>query len=78
MTDLDRRVDTVLPAMDDPADTAATTALTVDAVGREIGGRAIVDDVTFDVADGELFVLVGPSGNHEFFLHLRVPPRGSA
>jgi len=63
MTDLDRRIDTVSTAMDDdPADTAAATALAVDGVRREIGDAVIVDDVSFEVTDGELFVLVGPSG----------------
>lgn len=64
MTDLDRRVDTVLTPMDtdDHPQAPASSALAVDGVRREIAGRAIVDDVSFEVADGELFVLVGPSG----------------
>jgi iron(III) transport system ATP-binding protein len=66
VTDLDRRVDTVPHAMTreehpGPA-TERTIALAVHGVRREIGGRAIVDDVSFEVADGELFALVGPSG----------------
>ncbi|WP_380168877.1 ABC transporter ATP-binding protein [Jannaschia sp. R86511] len=39
-----------------------TLALAVHGARRVIGGRAIVDDVSFDVAEGELFALVGPSG----------------
>ncbi len=66
MTDLDRRVDTVLGAMDgealDHGGPERTVALAVHGARREIGGRAIVDDVSFEVADGELFALVGPSG----------------
>ena len=37
-------------------------ALSVDGVTRHIGGRDVVDRVSFDVADGELVVIVGPSG----------------
>jgi iron(III) transport system ATP-binding protein len=37
-------------------------ALTVDSVSRRIGDRDVVDDVSFEVTDGELMVLVGPSG----------------
>jgi iron(III) transport system ATP-binding protein len=37
-------------------------ALVVDHVSRAIGGRNVVDRVSFEVADGELMVLVGPSG----------------
>jgi len=64
MTDLDRRVGTVATPMgtDERLPPTAATALAVRNARREIGGRAIVDDVSFDVADGELFVLVGPSG----------------
>lgn len=66
MTDLDRRGDIVLGAMDgealDHGGPERTIALAVHGARREIGGRAIVDDVSFEVADGELFALVGPSG----------------
>lgn len=66
MTDLDRPVATVTASMDQPApddgDQAHTIALAVRGVRRQIGDRAIVDDVSFEVADGELFALVGPSG----------------
>ena len=66
MTDLDRRVDTVPHAMthEEPTGPAAEReiALAVRSARREIDGRAIVDDVSFEVADGELFALVGPSG----------------
>jgi iron(III) transport system ATP-binding protein len=37
-------------------------ALSVRDVSRRIGGRDVVDRVSFDVADGELVVVVGPSG----------------
>jgi len=43
-------------------DTMKPAALSVTEVRREIDGRAIVNDASFDVAEGELFVLVGPSG----------------
>ncbi len=39
-----------------------TPALSVNGARREIDGRAIVANATFEVLEGELFVLVGPSG----------------
>jgi iron(III) transport system ATP-binding protein len=36
--------------------------LSVSGVTRRIGGRDVVDQVSFDVADGELVAIVGPSG----------------
>jgi len=37
-------------------------ALSVNGVTRRIAGRDVVDQASFDVADGELVVIVGPSG----------------
>jgi thiamine transport system ATP-binding protein len=37
--------------------------LTLERVGVEIDGRRILDDVSFDVADGERLALLGPSGS---------------
>ncbi|MGF1665107.1 MAG: ABC transporter ATP-binding protein [Acidimicrobiia bacterium] len=37
-------------------------ALAVDGVTRTIAGHGVVDRVSFEVADGELVVIVGPSG----------------
>jgi iron(III) transport system ATP-binding protein len=37
-------------------------ALAVSDITRRIAGRDVVDSVSFDVADGELVVIVGPSG----------------
>jgi iron(III) transport system ATP-binding protein len=37
-------------------------ALEVEGVSRRIGPHTILSDVTFDLADGELLMLVGPSG----------------
>ncbi len=41
---------------------SAAAAVSVTGLRREIGGRTVVDDATFEVFEGELFVLVGPSG----------------
>ena len=53
--------DTVATPMDANLD-LPRAALSVDGVTRHIGGRDVVDQVSFDVADGELVVIVGPSG----------------
>jgi len=45
-----------------PSFAGSSPALSVCGVRREIDGRAIVDDASFQVREGELFVLVGPSG----------------
>ncbi len=37
-------------------------ALSVSGVTRRIAGRDVVDQVSFDVTDGELVIIVGPSG----------------
>lgn len=49
----------------DPSDVTPTprgTALSVSGVTRHIAGRDVVNQVSFDVADGEIVVIVGPSG----------------
>jgi iron(III) transport system ATP-binding protein len=52
---------TVASPMDTTLD-LPRAALSVNGVTRHIGGRDVVDRVSFDVADGELVVIVGPSG----------------
>ena len=63
MTTLERpgAADTVHDRMSTPFD-PGPPALVVDDVSRAIGERRVVDRVSFEVADGELMVLVGPSG----------------
>ena len=57
----DRATGTVASPMDATLD-LPRAALSVNGVTRHIGGRDVVDRVSFDVADGELVVIVGPSG----------------
>lgn len=57
----DETTATVPTRMDAQLDTPRA-ALSVTGVTRHIGGRDVVDRVSFDVADGELVVIVGPSG----------------
>jgi iron(III) transport system ATP-binding protein len=44
------------------AEPAPRTGLQVEAVSHRFGERAVVDDVSFSVAPGEIFCLLGPSG----------------
>ena len=36
--------------------------VTVEAIGKDIGDRTILDDITLDVLHGEFFCVIGPSG----------------
>lgn len=54
--------DATLHAPMDPSPAPPGVALSVDGVTRHVAGRDVVDRVSFDVADGELVVIVGPSG----------------
>ena len=57
------RADTVADRMtSSAAPDAPGVALAVHDVSRHLGDRDVVDHVSFEVADGELMVLVGPSG----------------
>lgn len=51
-----------LQAPMEPSAEPRGAALSVDGVTRHVAGRDVVDRVSFEVADGELVVIVGPSG----------------
>lgn len=40
----------------------------VEGLSKEIGGRTILDDVNFEVGDGEVFGMIGPSGSGKSML----------
>jgi branched-chain amino acid transport system ATP-binding protein len=44
------------------AATAATPIMKISGIGRRFGGLVAVDDVSFDVAAGEIVGLIGPNG----------------
>ena len=57
------RADTVADRMtSSAASDSPGVALAVHDVSRHLGDRDVVDHVSFEVADGELMVLVGPVG----------------
>ncbi|OKP82369.1 ABC transporter ATP-binding protein [Paenibacillus helianthi] len=45
-----------------PRDGSGTVVLSVDGVRKKIGRKWIIDDVTFDVREGEIFGFLGPNG----------------
>ncbi|OKP93551.1 ABC transporter ATP-binding protein [Paenibacillus sp. P46E] len=45
-----------------PRDGSGTVVLSVDSVRKKIGRKWIIDDVTFDVREGEIFGFLGPNG----------------
>lgn len=45
------------------AGVAIASGLTFEGIGHDIGGHAILDDVSFDVAPGRIACLLGPSGS---------------
>ncbi|WP_379150685.1 ABC transporter ATP-binding protein [Paenibacillus sp. sgz5001063] len=46
----------------DPRDGSGTVVLSVNGVRKKIGRKWIIDDVTFDVREGEIFGFLGPNG----------------
>ncbi|HYM48998.1 MAG TPA: ABC transporter ATP-binding protein [Candidatus Limnocylindrales bacterium] len=50
------------PAGDGRAPTAAAAVLQVRNLTKRFGGLTAVDDVTFDIKQGEIFALIGPNG----------------
>jgi putative ABC transport system ATP-binding protein len=50
-------------AADDGATAARAPLLRADRLGRAVAGRPLVEDVSFEVAEGEVLGIVGPSGS---------------
>ena len=48
--------------MKDSPELARQSRLTLAGVSRRLGGRAVVDDVSLQVAAGQVTCLLGPSG----------------
>src|SRR5579884_1446557 len=65
------------------APSAANAALSVEHLTKRYDGRAVVDDLSFAVAPGEIFALLGPNGagkttTVEILEGYRKPDGGSA
>jgi ABC-2 type transport system ATP-binding protein len=45
-----------------PSQDSHASAVAVSNLGKDYGGRAVVDDLSFEVAPGEVFALLGPNG----------------
>ena len=56
------RVETLAGALTAPAVASGDTLLAVDGVSKSFGGLRAVNNVSFDVARGQLFSVIGPNG----------------
>ena len=50
------------PLASDPGSTASSTRLKLEHVSHHFGTNSVLDDITLDIAPGEVVALVGPSG----------------